>query len=221
MTSSGVTPDAAMRSCRAIIALLGEFFFLPELGLAPPLAIWFYFIRFDFCLIVFKEISSYLADHHRYGPIMTPEERMKAILERKEKADNIREAEEERLDRLKTEAAQKRVQVEADWGKLRVVFIDYAKTLNDRLGNKTLHLYSEPHQNDLMVEILSATYEKHAPNTLTKEKLALRVFPDGIIRVVLDSRERSKNKHFDLDATTASHDDIKNALLDFVEATAI
>ena len=25
--------------------LVGEFFFLPELGLAPPLTIWFYFNR--------------------------------------------------------------------------------------------------------------------------------------------------------------------------------
>ena len=45
ITSSGVTPLLAMRSCRAIVALLGEFFFRPELGLAPPLAIWFYFNR--------------------------------------------------------------------------------------------------------------------------------------------------------------------------------
>lgn len=39
MTSSGVTPVLAIRSCRAIVALFGLFFRLPAPGLAPPLAI--------------------------------------------------------------------------------------------------------------------------------------------------------------------------------------
>ena len=36
ITSSGVTPDAAMRSWRSFVALFGLFRFRPELGLAPP-----------------------------------------------------------------------------------------------------------------------------------------------------------------------------------------
>jgi hypothetical protein len=154
------------------------------------------------------------------GRKLSPEDRMKAILAKQAEADETKRAEEAAESIATDQAEAMRAEVTGIWdSKLKPALLKMIAEANESMpGGRKLfvQLNGPAHQSSLVVDEILFSFEDKAVSLLTK-KCTVRILPDGIVVVSMESHYRRSAKGYNFEALTATEDRMKGIVLDYLE----